>query len=72
MHIADYRVGLETRLSEVKLLLHVEPGEEICLVRIHGLGGIGKTTIACALFSLMADQFEVACFLADIRENSNQ
>ncbi|XP_030956520.1 TMV resistance protein N-like isoform X3 [Quercus lobata] len=37
---------------------------------IHGLPGIGKTTIAKAIFNLIAHRFEGSSFLEDVRENS--
>ena len=36
---------------------------------IHGLLGIGKTTIAKAIFNLIAYRFERSSFLEDVREN---
>jgi len=73
LHIAEHPVGLETRISEVKSLLQIEkPSEEVSFIGIHGLGGIGKTTIARALYNSIANQFEVTSFLTDIRESSTQ
>ena len=38
---------------------------------LWGMGGIGKTTIARALYFNLQPEFEdAACFLADVRENS--
>jgi len=40
------------------------------MVGVHSIGGIGKTTIARAVYNLIADQFEGLCLLDNIRENS--
>ena len=40
------------------------------MVVIHGLPGIGKTTIAKAIFDLIAYRFEGSSFLEDVKENS--
>ena len=37
---------------------------------IHGLPGIGKTTIAKAIYNLIAYRFEGSSFLENVRENS--
>ncbi|XP_048431200.1 disease resistance protein RPV1-like [Pyrus x bretschneideri] len=55
---------------------HVEEVEEIldvgengrCVVGIWGAPGIGKTTIAKAVYNAIAHKFEGSCFLADVRE----
>ncbi|XP_059665379.1 disease resistance protein RUN1-like [Cornus florida] len=62
LNIAKYQVGIETRVNKVIALL--DNGlEDVKIVGICGNGGIGKTTIAKAVFNQMFDQFESRCFL---------
>ena len=41
------------------------------MVGIHGLDGVGKTTIAIAVYNRIVERFEGSCFLESVRENSN-
>ncbi|MED6216003.1 hypothetical protein PIB30_003650 [Stylosanthes scabra] len=70
--VADYPVGLESRVSEVISLLEIDSADRVHMVGIHGMGGIGKTTLALAVFNLIADNFEGVCFLENVRENSSK
>jgi hypothetical protein len=70
--VAQYPVGIESRVQNVKSLLDIEKNDSTCMVGIFGTGGIGKTTIAKAIYNLMASQFEGSCFLENIRETSSQ
>ncbi|XP_062157899.1 disease resistance protein RPV1-like [Alnus glutinosa] len=72
LEVARYPVGIESRVQYVKSLLDIAKNDSTCMVGIFGTGGIGKTTIAKAIYNSMASQFEGSCFLRDIRETSGQ
>ncbi|KAK2421688.1 disease resistance protein RUN1 [Trifolium repens] len=70
LHIADYPVGLQRRMLKVNSLLKVRSNDECNMLGIYGPGGLGKTTLAKAIYNIIADQFECLCFLHNVREKS--
>nr|ADI99936.1 TIR-CC-NBS-AAA+ATPase class resistance protein [Cucumis sativus] len=69
LDVAKYPVGIDIQVSN--LLPHVM-SNEITMVGLYGIGGMGKTTLAKALYNKISDDFEGCCFLANVREASNQ
>ncbi|KAG7605139.1 Toll/interleukin-1 receptor homology (TIR) domain superfamily, partial [Arabidopsis thaliana x Arabidopsis arenosa] len=55
-------VGIEDHITKMSSLLHLE-SEEVRMVGIWGPSGIGKTTIARALFSRLSCQFQSSVFI---------
>ncbi|CAL5185990.1 unnamed protein product [Lathyrus oleraceus] len=72
LHVAEYPVGLQSRVQQVKSLLDKGSDDGIYMVGLYGTGGLGKSTLAKATFNFIADQFEGLCFLHNVRENSTK
>ena len=66
--VAKHPIGIESRVQEINSLLSIDQVDDIRMVGIIGAGGIGKTTIAKAIYNSMAYRFEGSCFLANVRE----
>ncbi|KAJ4717150.1 putative Disease resistance protein [Melia azedarach] len=64
-------VGMNSRLEKLKLLFDTK-SDDVRMIGICGMGGLGKTTIATVLYDLISSEFEGSSFLADVREISEK
>ncbi|KAI3725420.1 hypothetical protein L1987_65208 [Smallanthus sonchifolius] len=62
-------VGIESHVDTLNSLL--ESTQEVRMIGIFGVEGIGKTTIAETLFRRIAYKFEGSSFINNVRENSS-
>ncbi|ONH91397.1 hypothetical protein PRUPE_8G111700 [Prunus persica] len=69
INVAKYQVGIEASVRDLHKVLDVY-GNDVCMVGIWGTGGIGKTTVAKAVYNSLAQVFERSCFLENVRERS--
>ncbi|XP_039161322.1 disease resistance protein RPV1-like [Eucalyptus grandis] len=67
--LPEHLVGIDGRVRHVMQLLDCGSPDVRFLV-VHGMGGIGKTTLAMAVYNEISSLFDGCSFLSDIRETS--
>ena len=58
-------------MQELNRLLN-KHSSDVCMIGIWGIGGIGKTTIAKAIYNQLQRRFESSCFLENVGEIAKQ
>ncbi|CAN1823674.1 Disease resistance protein L6 [Linum perenne] len=65
--VTEELVGVDFHVQEVVRLLNLDSGDGK-IVGIHGISGVGKTTIAKAVYDNICTKFDRCCFLENIGE----
>ncbi|QHO54025.1 TMV resistance protein N [Arachis hypogaea] len=69
LFIAKHPVGVDSRVKDLIQLLNNQKADGVLIIAIWGMAGIGKTTIAKALYNQISHNFEVRTFVPDIQDS---
>ncbi|XP_048141533.1 disease resistance protein L6-like [Rhodamnia argentea] len=68
--VTKHLVGIDDHVAALSKLLDIN-SNGVRLIKIYGMGGIGKTTLAKVVFNQLSSHFgKCCCFLEDVRARS--
>ncbi|KAK7257341.1 hypothetical protein RIF29_31245 [Crotalaria pallida] len=59
-------VGIHSALEQLEKLLNLSSEEDVRVVGICGMSGIGKTTLATVLYDRISRQYDACCFIDNV------
>ncbi|XP_070661878.1 disease resistance protein RUN1-like isoform X4 [Malus domestica] len=72
LHVAKHPIGIKSRIQDIINDLSSGGSNDVLMVGIWGMGGLGKTTTAKAIYNQIHHMFEFKSFLADVRDTSSK
>ncbi|XP_048133035.1 disease resistance protein RPV1-like [Rhodamnia argentea] len=70
LDVAKYPVGIDSRVQQLRTILNLWSKDDVLVVGLWGQGGVGKTTLAKAIYNAMFREFQGSSFSERVRENS--
>ncbi|XP_031117359.1 TMV resistance protein N-like [Ipomoea triloba] len=72
MNVAKYPVGIDSPVKDIENLLQSQTNDGVKMIGIFGTGGVGKTTLAKAIYNRNYLRFEGSSFIANVRSEASR